>query len=70
MRRKRLRRSWQGGHSHVCFHFQSNKIAKMRDWPQAKFPTPLDFVPLGVSLSEGLFLSVRGSVRVQPGLEE
>lgn len=32
----------------------------MCDWTKARLPTPLDFVPLGGSLSEGPFLSIRG----------
>ena len=52
-------------------HFHSNVgIAKMWDWPKAEFLALLDFVPLGVFLSKGHFLSIRGSVRIWPGLEE
>ena len=42
----------------------------MWDWPKAKFLASLDFVPLGVFLCKGLFLSIRDSVRIWPGMEE
>ena len=55
----------------LSFRFHSNVgVVKMWDWPKAKFLASLDSVPRGVFLSKGLFLSIKDSVRIWPGMEE
>ena len=55
----------------LSFRFHSNVgVVKMWDWPKAKFLASLDCVPRGVFLSKGLFLSIKDSVRIWPGMEE